>query len=247
MATGSPPFKGQTSAALFDAILHKAPTAPVRLNAELPPALEQILNRSLEKDRKLRYQTASDLRADLQRVKRNLTSASVSAALPAPALETPATAHSARKLAVAVVGAAILAVLLTAYFFYRRTHALTERDVLVLADFVNTTGDAVFDGTLRQALAVELEQSPFLNIFPDERVRETLRFMGRSPDERVTASVAREICQREGVKAMLVGSIASLGSRYSLTLQAVNCQTGDSLASEQAEAESKEQVLRSLG
>jgi serine/threonine protein kinase/tetratricopeptide (TPR) repeat protein len=130
---------------------------------------------------------------------------------------------------------------------FRGARALTEKDTILLTDFVNTTGDAVFDGTLKQALAVQLGQSPFLSMFSEDRVRGALRFMGRSPDERVTRDVAREICQREGLKAMLAGSIASLGSQYVITLEAANVQTGDAIAREQAEAESKEQVLRALG
>src|SRR5688572_2461327 len=133
------------------------------------------------------------------------------------------------------------------FFYFNRAQALTEKDTILIADFVNTTGDGVFDGTLKQALAVQLGQSPFLNIYPDERVRETLRFMGRSPDERLTNDVAREICQRQGLKALLLGTISSLGSNYVITLDAQNVQTGESLAREQVEASSKEQVLASLG
>jgi tetratricopeptide (TPR) repeat protein len=132
-------------------------------------------------------------------------------------------------------------------FQFRRAQALTERDSILLADFVNTTGDPVFDGTLKQALGVQLAQSPFLNILPEPRVRETLRYMGRSPDDRLTSEVARELCQRAGIKAMLTGSIASLGSHYVLSLNAMNCRTGDSLAQEQVEAESKEGVLQAMG
>ena len=131
-------------------------------------------------------------------------------------------------------------------FFARRTVALTDKDTILLADFVNTTGDGVFDGTLKQGLAVQLGQSPFLNLFPDTRVRQTLRLMGHSPDDRVTAEIGREICQRQGLKALITGSIASLGSHYVLTLQAIGSQNGEPLASEQAEAESKEQVLKTL-
>src|SRR2546427_4351784 len=130
---------------------------------------------------------------------------------------------------------------------FRSRVAFTDKDTILLADFVNTTGDSVFDGTLKQALAVQLGQSPFLNIFSEDRVRGALRFMGRSPDERVTRDVGREICQRQGLKAMLVGSIASLGSHYVITLEAINAQTGDAIAGEQAEAENKEQVLHALG
>ena len=144
-------------------------------------------------------------------------------------------------LVLAIVGAILW------YLIHPPAASLTEKDTIVLADFINTAGDPVFDGTLKQALAVQLEQSPFLNIFSDQRVREALRFMGRSPDERVTRDVGREICQRQGLKAMLVSSIASLGNHYVLTLEAVNAQTGDAIAREQAEAENKEQVLRVLG
>jgi tetratricopeptide (TPR) repeat protein len=147
------------------------------------------------------------------------------------------------------IGVLALAMAGAVFWYLKNTPAasLTEKDTIVLADFVNTAGDPVFDGTLKQALAVQLEQSPFLNIFSDQRVREVLRFMGRSPDERVTRDVGREICQRQGLKAMLVNSIASLGNHYVITLEAVNAQTGDSIAREQAEAENKEQVLHALG
>jgi len=133
-------------------------------------------------------------------------------------------------------------------FYVTHSHStrLTEKDSILLADFVNTTGDPVFDGTLKQALAVQLEQSPYLNVTPESRIHEALRFMGRSTDERLTMDVAREICMREGIKAMLSGSIASLGSHYVIDLNAINAQTGDSLAREQTEADSKEAVLKTL-
>ncbi|MDQ5846446.1 MAG: protein kinase, partial [Acidobacteriota bacterium] len=141
----------------------------------------------------------------------------------------------------------VLAVGAGLFFYFNRAEALTEKDTILIADFVNTTGDSVFDGTLKQALAVQLGQSPFLNIYSDERVREALRFMGRPPDERITKDIAREICQRQGLKAMLAGSISSLGSNYVITLDAQNAQTGESIAREQVEATSKEQVLSALG
>jgi len=142
----------------------------------------------------------------------------------------------------------VLAVAVAAFaYFSRRTSALTEKDTVLLADFVNTTGEPVFDGTLKQALAVQLGQSPFLNIYPDERVNETLRFMGRAPTERITKEVAKEICERQGIKAMIVGSIASLGSHYVVTLEAINAHAGDAIAREQSEVENKEQVLKALG
>jgi serine/threonine protein kinase/tetratricopeptide (TPR) repeat protein len=149
----------------------------------------------------------------------------------------------------AVTGAVVFALTLATvgyFLFARRTSALTDKDTILLADIVNTTGDSVFDGTLKQGLAVQLGQSPFLNLFSDTRVRQTLRLMGRSPDERVSAEVGREICQRQGLKALISGSIASLGSHYVLTLEALNSQSGEVLAREQAEAESKEQVLKTL-
>jgi tetratricopeptide (TPR) repeat protein len=147
-----------------------------------------------------------------------------------------------------VIAAAVVVLIVGGGLFWRsrQAGALTEKDTVVLADFVNTTGDTVFDGTLKQALSVELEQSPYLNLLSESRVHEALRFMGRSADERLTNDVAREICMREGAKAMITGSIAGLGTHYVITLSALNAQNGDVLARDEVEAESKEQVLKSL-
>lgn len=159
-----------------------------------------------------------------------------------------ATGIKRHKLALALMAVVVVALIAGGYYIYaHRTQPLTERDTVLLTDFVNTTGEPVFDGTLKQALAVHLGQTPFLNLFPEERVRETLRFMGRSPEERITRDIGREICERQGIKAMLTGSIASIGSHYVITLEAINPRSGDPIARENAEAESKERVLAALG
>jgi hypothetical protein len=162
-----------------------------------------------------------------------------------------ASGSAVRKFAVptaAIAAAAVVAVIgAFVYLRYFSKPPLTDRDVIVLSEFVNTTGDPVFDGTLKQALAAQLDQSPYLNVFPDQRVRDTLRYMGHSPDDRLASALARQVCQHEGLKGMMEGSIAALGSQYTISLNATNCRTGESLARAQVEADGKEKVLAALG
>src|SRR5437763_2703068 len=268
MAAGRQPFEGETASDVMSLILQKEPPPLAHSLPEVPAELERITRKALRKDKEERYQTIKDLLIDLRNLRKELElSAEMERSAPptgtamSSGQSAAATAHSASSAEYivaeikqhkrAAVGALALILIASAasFFYFHRTKAsaLTEKDTILIADFVNTTGDAVFDGALKQALAVQLEQSPFLNIFPDERVQETLRLMNRPPETRVTRDVAREICERQGLKAMLVGSIAPLGSHYVIALDAVNARTGDVLDREQTEAESKEQVLSVLG
>ena len=246
MATGRMTFPGKTPAVIHEAILNRAPVPASQLNPTLPAKLDEIIAKTLEKDRKLRYQNAADILADLQRLKRDTESSRIAVAT-TEARSKLMTSISFRWGTVA--GAAVLAAGLAigAWLFHtRKAHALTDKDTIVLADFTNTTGDPVFDDTLKMALSVALNQSPFLNVMPENKVAGTFRLMARPADTALTPEVARELCQRAGSKAYVAGSISSLGSQYVLGLKAVNCQSGDVLVQEQVTAAGKEKVLDTL-
>jgi serine/threonine protein kinase/Flp pilus assembly protein TadD len=269
---GKPPFAGGNAIETMGSILNKDPVPLSRQAPEVPHELERIVNKALRKNREERYQTAKDLLIDLQdckqelafseKLERSAASSNNEVATAVTPAEVPAAQNAQktsraetiinpikhRKRLAFLVFLPLTIAAIALLFFFTRSPVLTEKDTILLADFANTTGDATFDGsTLKQALAVQLRQTPFLNLFPEESVHETLRYMGRSENERITRQIGREICQRRGLKAQLVGTISSLGRNYVITLEAVNGLTGETIASQQVEAEGKEQVLKSLG
>jgi eukaryotic-like serine/threonine-protein kinase len=303
MATGSLPFHGASAAVICEAIMNRAPVAPVRMNPDAPAKLEDIIFKAMEKDRTLRYQHASDMRTDLQRLKRDTetgrlaleiseplpadeitadrsseiarvqsssrpelrssgkpsAAATASAAnrLPPPGSEDHATGTSAATvdagrrgpiMLAAVI--AVVALIAAGYFFYIRpqhSKPLNAKDSVVLADFGNTTGDPIFDDTLKTALTMALQQSPFINLLPESKVAETLQSMSIAPDAKLTAERTRNLCQRAGGKIYIAGSIARVGSEFALALKAADCHSGDLLAQDQVTAPDEEKILDMLG
>jgi serine/threonine protein kinase/tetratricopeptide (TPR) repeat protein len=249
MATGTLPFRGESTGLVFESILNRAPVSPVRLNPDLPVDLERIIHKCLEKDRNLRYQHASEIRADLQRLKRDSESGHVSAATSGSVTVTQVRAVRLAKSWKILIPVLLSALLVAGGLYYRsrRNNPLSHKDTIVLSDFANSTGDGVFDDTLKTALSVSLRQSPFLNVLTDSQVAKTLQHMTQPAGTKLTPELARELCQRAGSKAYLAGAIGRLGSEYVVGLKAVNCSNGNTLAEEQVTATSKEKVLDSLG
>src|SRR5262245_48636234 len=244
MATGTMPFSGVSSGLILDGILNRTPAPAAQLNPDVPPELELIVGKCLEKDRDLRYQHASEIRADLQRLKRDRESGR----LPSSPSAGTRPSHRSGRRSILRLSAAVLVIasVVAGWLYLRRPPTLTDKDTIVLADFINRTGDAVFDQTLRQGLAVQLGQSPFLNILPDDRIRRALQLMGRPPTEPLTDYVARDLCVRTGSTAIVGGTIVNLGTQYIIGLHAQNCATGDVLDQQQLQAARKEDVLNVL-
>jgi serine/threonine protein kinase len=256
MATGKLPFQGTTSGEICGAILHQEPVYSSQGNSQVSPGLDTVIRKALEKDRSLRYQNAADMRTDLQRLKRDTetgrhvaTSDHVAAGISSTGSSQTSVRPARVQFGRTLLLIPLIAALVAGGIYYRAHYAkpLTDKDTIVLAEFANTTGDPVFDGTLRQGLSAQLQQSPFLSLISDERIAQTLTLMAKPKDARLTPDIAREVCQRTASAATIEGSISNLGSQYVLDVKAVNCRTGDLLDEEQVPANGKEQVLKALG
>ncbi len=255
MATGRAAFGGRTGGAIIEAILTRVPESVRFLNPSVPAQLEEIINKCIEKDRDRRYASAAAVRADLLALRRITESGQTTVSVTVPAAVLAAAAGAQKRdsglgwKAFAIGGAALVAVLAIGGWLYntRRAHALTQADTIVLANFTNKTGDPVFDETLRQGLAAQLQQSPFLSLISEQRIQQELRLMGVPPESKLTSKMASDLCQRLGSKVYLGGSISNIGNQYVVGVSAVNCQTGDSVAEQQVTANGKEAVLGALG
>jgi len=248
MTTGTLPFAGATPVAIFESLFTRVPPPPSTINSAVPADFDRIVAKTLEKDRERRYQTAADLHADVKRLQHG-TATGVTAAVPVlpPALAASVPRRRAPWTAIASAAAVVAAAAIGVLLYTSRTRAFSERDPVVIADFINTTGEAVFDDTLKEALDVQLRQSPYLTVLPEQRIQGTLRMMGRKPGDRLTREVARDLCQRTASKAMIGGSISQLGASYVLSLDATNCRSGDTIEKTQVQAARKDDVLRALG
>jgi len=258
MTTGKQAFEGTTSGVIFHAILGASPRPVAELNPAAPPELVAIINHAMEKDHDARYASAAQLGCDLAKLQRALDSGpplpdgmGIDSRIPRRVTESTDASRQTRRRWPIAAGASAVAIVIIGlaagtYFNFHRVPMLTEKDTILLGDFTNTTGDPVFDDTLRQGLEVQLEESPFLSIISSARMQQTLHLMSQPPDARLTPTLARDLCQRVGSKAYIQGAIASLGGNYVIALHAVNCATGDSLAQEQEQATGKEKVLGAL-
>jgi tetratricopeptide (TPR) repeat protein len=249
MTAGALPFPGANPIAIFEALLTRHPPPPSSLNPAIPPEFDRIVAKLLEKDPEMRYQTAADLRGDLKRLKRtsDTAQATIAEREPPAAVVREAKRRGVPWKAVAGAAALVAATAIGVLVYASRTRAFSERDAVVIADFANSTGEPVFDDTLKEALDVQLRQSPYLTVVPEQRVQTTLRLMGRGPDQPLTREVARDLCERTASKAMLAGAISQLGTSYVISLDATNCATGDTIEKAQVQAASKDEVLKALG
>ena len=274
MATGSKPFAGQSTAEVFVALLTKDPAPLTAMNPTMPSDLDGISAKLLAKEKEQRYQSAEEVSQDLEALDAHaspgssgkVTAASgthAAAAEARPAVQQVASPEKPRsRKAPLLLGAALVVLLLAGAFVWwkQRTAApsgtagtpttasssAAAKNAIIVADFVNNTGDPVFQTTLNQALVVQLGQSPVLDIVSQQHLRQSLQYLGKKPDDAITPAIAREIGEREGIKAILTGTIANLGSDYIITLSAQNTATGDQIASVQTQAASKEKVLDAL-
>ena len=244
MSTGERPFTGKNRVVLMDKILNAKVASPSEVNPAVPEQLSAIVLRCLEKNRESRYQQGAEIVSDLKRL-RAVTEPAAAGAFVAPAIGSSTRSRSHWKIA-ALIAVALLGLAGGMFWWTHRSRALTEKDTIVLAEFLNSTGDAVFDGTLRRGLTIQLEQSPFLSLISDSRIQQTLRLMGQQADAPLTPDIAGELCERTSSGAVIDGSISSLGSQYIVGLRAKACRTGDVLAEEQVQAARKEDVLTAL-